>query len=192
MLLFGREMHVLLYLFTLFALTSALPKLDSKKELLDRGFGCPPPRHGLKLLHWYVRQCLDNNKLALCDPTKGKYGFHRFNNYENLLPVIEDQSQYTYYTIGNLNAPQAEDLPNEVKQFYDCNNPQSNMDRVLVRYKKNTKHVDQIFVSAHYRANETYKIGQSLFDALRLLPEIKCKSLKSRNINRFDGFVQIL
>ncbi|CAL8290263.1 unnamed protein product [Arctogadus glacialis] len=150
-------------------LASAPPTLDTDEDLQKTGFGRPPPRHGLRLLKWYVKACLDNNMEALCDPVAGEYGFHPFGNEEDLLPRLPDGQPLGYFTIGNLHSPHAQDLPYDVRKDYDPNDPLSNEDRVLVKYNENTQHVSDIFISEHYNKTRTYIIGPKLLAFLRQL-----------------------
>lgn len=167
----GPEMRTILLSTLLLSvvLASALQTLDSLEDLKKTGFGHPPPRHGLRLLRWYVKKCLDNNMKALCNPVKGEYGFHPFGNEEDLLPKLTDKQEFGYFTIGNLNSPHAEDLPYYVRKDYNHSDPLSNTDRVLVKYNENNRHISDLFISEHYNKNRTYIIDSNLIAIVRQL-----------------------
>lgn len=148
-------------------LVIAIKTLNTEEELKETGFGCPPPRHGLALLKWYVNNCIDNNMVALCNPVAGEFGFHVFRNRGYLLPPLKDKRTYSYFTIGNLHYPHSEDLPYEVRKYYDRHNKLSNMDRVIVKLNMNKNKIEEIYISEHYNPPRTFQLGASLIDDLR-------------------------
>ncbi|XP_052003682.1 uncharacterized protein si:ch211-198c19.1 [Xyrauchen texanus] len=155
------------HLLTILVIVSSIKRLNSEEELTDTGFGYPPPRHGLALLKWYVKVCIDNNMVALCDPVTGVFGFHVFHNSGPLLPKLKNKRTYAYFTIGNLHYRHAEDLPYEVRKYYDRHNQLSNMDRVIVKLNKNKNKIEEIYISEHYIPLRTFQLGAPLIEYLR-------------------------
>ncbi|XP_056619051.1 uncharacterized protein si:ch211-198c19.1 [Triplophysa dalaica] len=166
----------LIRLLAILVITSSLKTLNSEEELWDTHFGYPPPRHGLALLMWYLRKCIDNNMVALCDPVAGEFGFHPFLNTGSLLPPLKDKRTYAYFTIGNLHYKHASDLPYEVRKYYDPHDELSNMDRVIVKLNMNKNKIEDIYISEHYNPDRTFHMGVLLIEDLRRLQNLRQKT----------------
>lgn len=181
----GACTELFFYLMLFFALVSSVNILNSIADLNASGFGQPKPRHGLELLSWFAKNCVDNNMKSTCNPQEKDYGFHEFDNKkpkslkEPSLPNIKKQNNHNYYTLGNLNAkshPKAENLPSEIRGDYDKFREETpnkkipdnfNEDRIIINYNKKTNDVKNIYVSAHYDENQTYGIAPQLIHQLR-------------------------
>lgn len=146
-------------------------ELKHTDQLKRTGFGQPPPRHGLHLLHWFCTHCLyfsENDKMvARCDPKKGDFGFHLFENrFENdvrLLPHIN----FPYYVVGNMNSDRADELPDYVSQAFTGLYDNSNKDRIIVSLKNGT--FDKVYITEHldewnYNPDKTYRINNKLIE----------------------------
>ncbi|XP_039511295.1 uncharacterized protein LOC120466756 [Pimephales promelas] len=150
--------------------------LNELSQLRDSGFGRPWPRHGLKLLYWFAKDCVslgdDNVMLCEYEPADGYFGFHSFEkrNYGNkLLP----DEYHPYYVVGNLNTkkyPKAKDLPKYVSEDYSSNQLDSNTDRVIVSL--NGWELERVYVTQHhdrsnYDPNATHRISRGLLMIIR-------------------------
>ncbi|XP_030643698.1 uncharacterized protein LOC115823815 [Chanos chanos] len=127
--------------------------LTTLEDLKDSGFGRPSPRHGLKLLFWFMNKCVKFNKkknlVIQCCPSKGDYGFHVFQNSEGLLPMANGQ----YFEVGNLNSaryPGALNLPDDVQECYRYirNSLTCNKDRIIIRLV-GQKVVSMVYLTEH-------------------------------------------
>ncbi len=155
-----------------------LQKLTTISQLEECGFGQPGPRHGLKLLYWFAKDCIwindddDDDMFLACDPAKEDFGFHLFENRytkrkEKLLPDVE----FPYYLLGNLNSPGADMLPNYIKGHNTYQQNDSNADRIIV-----TAHGEwrfgKIYVTTHkdqssFDPYATFHISRSLLKNIR-------------------------
>ncbi|XP_051983580.1 uncharacterized protein LOC127644434 [Xyrauchen texanus] len=163
--------------------------LKDLSELGQSGFGQPLPRHGLRLLWWFARECvwIDSNErmTALCNPTQGEFGFRRFFNVEKLLP----NTQLMYYEVGNLNTLNAA-LPPYVTENYTGRTDDSNTDRIIISFDKNLNRFDCIYVTkhsdkSHFNRNCTFRISQGL---IKLIQRLSWKELEETvNKQRSDS-----
>ncbi|KAK9981510.1 hypothetical protein ABG768_001039 [Culter alburnus] len=144
--------------------------LNELSDLRKTRYGWPPPRHGLILLWWFAHECvlIDSNgrMIARCDPAKGAFGFHRFYNWDKLLP----RTNLPYYEVGNLNTTGT--LPLYVIKYYTGYLDDSNTDRIIVLFNSRWNRFDSIYVTQHsdlvkFDQNHTYCIS------IKLMKDIK-------------------
>lgn len=154
-----------------------LKKITTIEELKEYGFGQPWPRHGLKLLYWFANDCLwvtdDDDMLLACDPAKGVFGFHIFENKEKLLPEVG----FPYYLLGNLNSPGADMLPAYIKEHNISWYDKSNADRIIVT-NHGQKRFGKIYVTTHknqssYDPYATFHIARSLLKIIQSFPNLE-------------------
>ncbi len=158
--------------------------LYNLSELRETRFGRPPPRHGLNLLWWFAHYCvqIDSNDqmIAKCNPANGAFGFHRFYNWDRLLPY----SDLPYYEVGNLNTPDS--LPDYVTKRYTGYSDSSNMDRIIVSFNSRQRRFMNVYVTQHsdqkhFDQNHTYRIS---LDLLKDIQELNRKDFLRRRTNR--------
>ncbi|KAK2852255.1 hypothetical protein Q7C36_007456 [Tachysurus vachellii] len=149
--------------------------LDEIDQLKQTGFGQPQPRHGLKLLYWFAKDCLtfdQNNALHLsCYPGNGQFGFHPFQNrYERNGQKLLPDVTFRYYELGNLSKTAAYNMPLYVWEDYESYNKMSNKDRIIVGV--NNKWLKTLFVTEHsdrsnFNKHATYQISRRLIRDIR-------------------------
>lgn len=146
-------------------------KLKTISDLQMSRFGQPWPKHGLQLLYWFAKDCIwenDDEMFLACDPATGVFGFHPFENRSNdrnekLLPDVD----LSYYVVGNLYSPQANMLPDFVKENIDVQNDLQNTDRIIVTTAQRKQCFGKIYATTHkdqfdYNPNATFHISRSL------------------------------
>ncbi|KAK9981819.1 hypothetical protein ABG768_001343 [Culter alburnus] len=153
--------------------------LNNLTQLRDSRFGQPRPRHGLKLLYWFAKDCVsfgnDNVMISECDPANGDFGFHHFENrhYNSVNKLLPDR-YYPYYVVGNLNIkkyPKAKDLLEYVSEDKSTDQHNSNTDRIIVSLSKK-RQFQRVYVTQHrnrsnYDPNATYRISRGLLMIIR-------------------------
>ncbi|XP_038570505.1 uncharacterized protein LOC119899810 [Micropterus salmoides] len=173
-----------------------MQQLCTLEHLMNSGFGRPFPRHGLQLLFWFANHCVTwelincvviMKLVSDCQPENGVYGFHRFGNIEELLPVLDrprkskSKRKLAYFEVGNLNTetyPASANLPTYVRENYglygNCSN--YNIDRIIISYQVRTRVVEMVYVTEHdgaafgrFSPDRTYEISSELIQTLQSL-----------------------
>ncbi|XP_056103216.1 uncharacterized protein wu:fc75a09 [Rhinichthys klamathensis goyatoka] len=157
-------------------------KITTMRDLNECGFGQPGPRHGLKLLYWFAKDCIwvndDGDMFLACNPAEGVFGFHLFENRytkrkEKLLPDVN----FHYYLLGNLNSPGANMLPEYIKKHNNSMHDVNNADRLIVTDHEQRK-FGNIYLTTHndqsnYDPNATFHISRSLLKIIKSYPNLE-------------------
>ncbi|KAG7458557.1 hypothetical protein MATL_G00221520 [Megalops atlanticus] len=153
---------------------SSIQTLDNVNDLKRTEYGQPCPRHGLRLLLWLAQSCIsidyNGNMRALF--SRGSHGFRHYGNLESILPDVSHTNQ-EYYEVGNLNNPWAAGLPYSVRQDYDSSHYASNMDRIIVRMRRNSNEIVEVYITEHelwsrnFCQERTYRVSPALIRALQ-------------------------
>ncbi|KAL4623427.1 hypothetical protein GN956_G19213 [Arapaima gigas] len=154
-------------------------------DLRGKDFGHNYPRHGLNLLYWFSHDFIsfdnNNNMQAKKDPKSGAFGFHYYNNTENLLQPVDSLSHYSYYIVGNLFGNknlhlEAEKLPDYVMAEYLSSNnldssDQNNRDRIIVR-RDRFGSIDQVYITQHYNFDSSHRNKYDPNNTYSISPEL--------------------
>lgn len=155
---------------------SRIRTLSSLDELQHSGFGQPSPRHGLRLLYWFINSCVEVNQqdemISLCSPSTGEFGFRIFHNRDeggkgSLLP---DCSRWMYYELGNLSVFGVKSMPEYVRERYTGFQDKSNADRIIVSLETGTFH--GIYVTRH-ESRRSFDPRHTFCISLELVRSIK-------------------
>ncbi|KAL2092351.1 hypothetical protein ACEWY4_012149 [Coilia grayii] len=179
----GRKLFLWFVLLSFFVLmTSSVRRINSIKDLADNNikFGKTFPRHGLLLLFWLSRNIqIDQNdviQLVDIDPSLEDFGFHYYGNFDKTLPT---ESNWRYYTVGNLNPnshPGSARLPAYVtSDFRNTRNDRNrNLDRIIVQSYRNTpSRVRRVYLSEHYEPNSIIEISPEALRQIRNIPTLR-------------------
>uniref|UniRef100_A0A4W5QNJ5 Uncharacterized protein n=1 Tax=Hucho hucho TaxID=62062 RepID=A0A4W5QNJ5_9TELE len=148
--------------------------LNNMMELRDSRFGCPSPRHGLKLLFWFANDYIviknDNQMVVNYDPKEGGFGFHHFQNRlecdNNVCKKLLPDDGYPFYEVGNLHLTASYSMPEYVRKDYTGHKDTSNMDRLIISMRPN-RTVDKVYVTQHedlrsFDPVNTYRLSREL------------------------------
>ncbi|XP_030625959.1 uncharacterized protein LOC115808654 [Chanos chanos] len=159
--------------------------LNGINDLENIKFGKRLPRHGLMLLHWFANNAYYDQQVGFqlnFNPLQEDYGFQIYNNYERVLPVLRDTSEFRYYIGGNLNLLRARtQFPSYVTQSFKKDSHTANIDRIIIKVSDDSPTIaEEVYITQYherknygttYDPNSTFRIGNTLLTQIRILNE---------------------
>ncbi|XP_015223382.1 uncharacterized protein [Lepisosteus oculatus] len=183
---------VLVFLLSLawFSTAHEIPTLTTLEELNQTEFGHHFPRHGLKLLHWFVQSAIktDNENVDMVfDPRMRLFGFHEYHNHQLRLPLLNNS--LSYQVVGDLdtqNHPGARALPWYIKQDYLY--VRSQYFSVSELQKANCERLIISFDSTDWGVKAVYLIDISSPAAIQQLSNALLAEIQSHTLESFLNF----